>query len=356
MGVQYYMKQHLKLSEKDFKVKDNNIFWNTRKCDSYDCNFSASIGGRGIGKTIGVLNKAMHRFMKAGEQFVYIRRYKSEIKAIRQKNPLDIIIDGVNSKSDGSGGLIFDWNGETCGYALPLTMGKGNKSANYELVTTIIFDEFTVKRGDNNYRYLTGETDTFWELIGSIVRLRTNYRIYLLGNNTDLFNPYYSLYNIPLFEDCYYLKDRKMFFEYPKNNPQLVEIEKKTPLYHMLKGTTYGDYYYDNKLITSKHYNYGEKPNNARAFIKLIVNTDRLKVYLGEIEGETNVFIERDKKCSEDNTTYILMKDGNLNRYYSKMFKERFYRFFGKYYYNNKIIYKDEMCGSIFSWIMEVLK
>ena len=50
-------------------------------------------GGRGIGKTTGLNIHDLQEYMNKGNEFVYIRRYKTEI--IKAKTMLDPLCDGI---------------------------------------------------------------------------------------------------------------------------------------------------------------------------------------------------------------------------------------------------------------------
>ena len=47
---------------------------------SYNAILNFIIGERGVGKTYGAKKHVVNRFIKKGEQFVYLRRYKTELK------------------------------------------------------------------------------------------------------------------------------------------------------------------------------------------------------------------------------------------------------------------------------------
>ena len=51
------------------------MFYDYNKVLSYNAMFNFIIGERGVGKTFGAKKFCINRFLKYGEQFVYIRRY-----------------------------------------------------------------------------------------------------------------------------------------------------------------------------------------------------------------------------------------------------------------------------------------
>ena len=61
-------------------MKDNNIYYSYDKVLSYNALLNFLIGERGVGKTYGMTKFLIKQFLKSGKQFVYLRRYKTELK------------------------------------------------------------------------------------------------------------------------------------------------------------------------------------------------------------------------------------------------------------------------------------
>ena len=66
----------------------NNIFYSYDKVLSYNAFLNILIGERGVGKTYGAKKYVINRFLKKNKQFVYIRRYETDL------------IESVGSSSD----------------------------------------------------------------------------------------------------------------------------------------------------------------------------------------------------------------------------------------------------------------
>lgn len=352
------MKPRLLLSKDKFKIDINNpMYWTPKKILSYDPYLATVEGGRGIGKTTNMLGYVLNDYCNNQSRFVYIRRYKPEIKQFvdPSKAPLNVIVDGVKYVGDKNGGYTCMYGDDALGYAIPLSTSKSYKSSKFKNVKWIIFDEYTLQRS-STYRYLTDEVITFMELISTIVRTDTDYRIILMGNNLDMFNPYYQFFNIPLFENIYYDKEHNIVCERPKNSPQLIEAEKKTPLYTILKGTAYADYHYDNKLLVNSQGKIENKPRDCRIFIKIRINKETLYVnmYNDVKSKELKLFIEvSNKVVKDDNITYTLLEDGKNNLYYINLFRKRFSMFLQRLYGTNKVSYSNQRACVLFNFIME---
>ena len=55
------------------------MYYNIDSALSYNALFTMIMGGRGIGKTYSAKKRAIKNFLAKGEQFVYLRRYKTEL-------------------------------------------------------------------------------------------------------------------------------------------------------------------------------------------------------------------------------------------------------------------------------------
>ena len=61
------------------------MYYDYDKISSYNATFNMIITNRGYGKTYGAKKRAINKFLKKGEQFIYVRRYKSELKKVKDK-------------------------------------------------------------------------------------------------------------------------------------------------------------------------------------------------------------------------------------------------------------------------------
>lgn len=71
------------------------MYWDINRALSYNCLFNFIVGARGVGKTYGCKNWAIKDFLKTGGQFVYVRRFKTELK--KTDKFFDDIIDSYPS-------------------------------------------------------------------------------------------------------------------------------------------------------------------------------------------------------------------------------------------------------------------
>ena len=340
------MKPLLKLNN------ENNIYYNCNKCMSYNAFMNIICGGRGIGKTTTFLIKALSAALSKHEEFIYLRRYKPEIKEFAAKDSLAPILDGVAYKGDGNGGYTMYYENTCLGHAMPLSVTSSYKSVNFSKVSLIIYDEAILPRG-GSYHYLKNEVEMLFEFASTVFRTRTNTRVVVLGNNADLFNPFFAYFRIPSFNDIYYDKNRGIYCELAKNSPALLELEQQTPMYKLIAGTSYGDYHYDNKVLGSIQTKVIKKPSGCKLFIRLVMNDDTLNLYTYWLDGDQHLYCERREKVIDDNITYPILENGIPNYYYVDLLKKKFKGYLFRIYFNEQMEFSDDKAGDIFKWIIE---
>ncbi len=174
--------------------------------DYPDAYYYMAFGERSNGKTYSALNYAIERYFKFGEQFAYIRRFGEDVK---RKNLSTLFDAHVANKRifDLSGGtyslvnytanrfIAYNYldvgklenDKQPMGFAFDLNSMEHHKSTSYPKVTTIIFDEFLSRQG-----YLTNEFTLFMNTLSTIIRDRSNVKIFMIGNTVNKYCPYFT--------------------------------------------------------------------------------------------------------------------------------------------------------------------
>lgn len=105
------------------------------------------------------------------------------------------------------------------GYAKRLTEAQDLKSASFDDVTTIVFDEYAIEK--NKRYYLPNEGMIIAGLLDSIVRNRNNVKIFFIMNAVqDIeFSPLFSFFGLtlPYKSDIKLFKDNLVLVQYMKN-------------------------------------------------------------------------------------------------------------------------------------------
>lgn len=171
------------------------MYYNIDSALSYNALFTMIIGGRGIGKTYSAKKRAIKNFLAKGEQFVYLRRYKTELRKSVNTFFADVAKEFPDHefKSNGKGFFIDE---KQAGYAMTLSTQVIEKSTAYPNVSLIIFEEFIIDPA-SSYHYLRNEVETFLEAYSTVSRDR-DVRVIFLANNVSMYNPYFIYFNLVL--------------------------------------------------------------------------------------------------------------------------------------------------------------
>lgn len=334
---------HLKLT------LDCKTYWDIVKILSKGCFLNVCMGGRGIGKTtqgniVGCMN-----FRDNGEEFIYLRRYKTECSA--QEKLLDKIVDGTTFRGDKKGGGSYIWGGNTLGYIIPLSIAQQYKSMNFENVSMIIFDEAIIPLGANIH-YLKDEVVALLEFASTVFRHRKNGKILVLGNNLNFFNPYCEYFNVKVFNGLYVDKERGLLVEYAKHSPALLKIEEDTPLFKLTKGTAYHEYHYNNEVLTGEKIEVVEKKPNDKLHVRFIFNSYTLNVY---VRSNGKMLLESVRKVIEDDMTYIILNNNEPNYYNIEILRKSWFGLMKLRYYHYEIQYANQDAKMLMDYIVDMM-
>lgn len=170
---------------------------------SHNAVYNFLVGGRGLGKTFGAKKRAIDRYLRHGEQFIYLRRYQKEMIAretffadIQHLYPQWDFRPNGNKFEVAPASTREDKrrNWETVGYAIPLSTAQQQKSVAFPRVTTIIFDEFIIEKGV--VHYLPDEATVFNNFFSTVDRWQDKTKVFFLANSVSIVNPYFLKYDI----------------------------------------------------------------------------------------------------------------------------------------------------------------
>lgn len=249
------------------------------------------IGERGVGKTFGATKFVIDRFLKKNEQFVYLRRFNSELK-----DALPDFFTKINKECDYENkfevkGNKFYCDGKQMGYGINLSTSQRKKSSNFDNVKTVIFDEFIIESGQKLY-YLQNEVFVFLNTLESIGRLE-DLRVLMLSNAANSNNPYFAYFNLsmPYNNDIKTFKDNTILVQYMKNE-EYRKVKKQTAFGKLVAGTSYEDYAINNKFINDNK-NFIEKKSGSSHFkFAFIYNEETYGVWFDL--NNSKIFISTD--------------------------------------------------------------
>lgn len=260
-----------------------SFYYNFDKLFSYNFLLAFVITERGLGKTFGSKVAMLKKFLKTGEQFIYIRRYKTELDSALATFWSDLQSNGYfedyNLEVRKSKMLTtFLCNGNVCGYAIPLSTANILKSTAFPKVKTIIFDEFLID-DTGLYKYLKNEVTMVLDLIETVARLR-DIQVIFLGNALSITNPYFAYWDLelPYNSEFKTFKDGMIVVNYAKNE-EYRKVKKASRFGKLIDGTSYGRYAIDNEMLKDNKHFIEKKPSEAHFFGLLIINGMNIGVW-----------------------------------------------------------------------------
>lgn len=279
----------------------NNFYYNITDIMGYNALFNYIIGERGVGKTFSAKEYVINKFIKKGEQFVYVRRYNTELEeavgtSTKQKFFEQIITAGefkehklTNTKD------TFKIDGKICGYAIALSTSMILKSTSFDKVTTIIFDEFIIDKGC--YHYLPNEVEAFLELYETIARLR-NVKVLFLGNAISSSNPYFLYFDLSLPYNSTHkiFKNGEILVNYIKNEKYRA-VKKASRFGKLIAGTKYSQYAIDNIMFRDSNTFVKKKSGSCKFYFKLKYQGTIYGIWLQPKENVIYISYDYDEKC-----------------------------------------------------------
>lgn len=262
----------------------NDIYYNYDKLFSFPFLLAFVIGERGCGKTFGSKVAVLKKFLKSGEQFIYLRRYKTELDTALATFWNDLTDNGyfkdLELKVKKTKMLTqFTCNGKVCGYAVPLSTANILKSTAFPKVKTIIFDEFLLDSTGGTYRYLKNEVTMMLDVIETVGRLR-DIQVLFLGNALSITNPYFAYFNLdlPYNSEFRTFKDGAIVVNYIRNL-KYREAKKASKFGKLIEGTDYGRYAIDNEMLRDNKHFLEKKPPGAVFWGVLVINGNNIGMW-----------------------------------------------------------------------------
>lgn len=292
-------------------MKDK-IYYDYQRVLSYNALMTYIIGERGVGKSYGAKEFVADRFINKGKQFVYLRRYKTELKEAMMKKGHPIFFEQIVYNEDGTKNKKYEKHKLTnkndtmyiddklCGFAMPLSIANILKSSTYNNVDTIIFDEFIIDKGC--YHYLQNEVEQLLDVIETVGRLR-DIRIIFLGNAISITNPYFTYFNLSL----PYNSDIVVSKKDNKGNPLIIvnyiknlkyrEVKKQSRFGQLIDGTEYGKYAIDNEFLRDSKSFIRKKSKTSKFYFILVINGKHYGVWCDYKDGLMFISNDYDPNC-----------------------------------------------------------
>lgn len=334
-------------------MKDDatSVYWNLRRTLTHNRLINVIVGNRGGGKTFGSKQWAIDRFLETGEQFGYIRRYKEDLKDSAENLFKDIEYQYPDYQFLVEGNKFYirlrkedaKWTSkekEKClaGYGFTLSTASNKKSISYPKITTLIFDEFLIEKG--NVPYLQNEPIKLLNLYETIARPGTDHPrviLFMLANAISITNPYFLFWDLkmPNKQD----KNGKWIWKHP-TRPILVEdvrneafIDKKrnTEFGSLVSGTKYAEYSIENKFLMDDDTFLEKKSPTARYYFTFKYQDKLFGVWVDFNMGR--MWVSKDIEPSWKLIYATTIKDHEPNTLYLKSLPQKsHWKMFIEYY------------------------
>lgn len=296
------------------------MFWDISKLLSYNCLLNFVIGERGVGKSFQAKKFVINDYLKNGNEFVYVRRYKTELENayegfFEQLQNEGYFVDHAFRISVSKKRIDkFYMDNQVIGYGVPLSTANILKSASFPKVKTLIYDEFLIDNG--TYHYLRNEPIQFLDILETIFRLR-DFRALLLGNAITISNPYFDFFKLtlPYNSEFKTFKEGTIMVNYVKNEVYR-EKKKSTRFGVMVDGSDYGEYAIDNAFLRDNDSFIAKRDHDARVYSTIILKGEKYGIWRNWKTGF--VYISKDFEPSNPCVFAFDINDHTENTIYTK--------------------------------------
>jgi len=297
-----------------------NLYYNPQKLLSYNRILNFIIGARGIGKSYAFKKYPINQFLKHGKQMIYVRRYKSELKKVR--NYFDDISKEFPDHEFKVKGRDLLIDGKQFGWAIPLSAWQSEKSNAYPNVGTIIFDEFIREKDKSGY--LPNEVEALLNLMDTVFRDREDVRTICLSNAVSVVNPYFLYFKLVPNIEKRFNAYKQIVVEIP-DSADFSQERRKTKFGSLIDGTDYGDMSLDNEFVNDSSVFIQKRSKESKFVFAVVyqgmtmgiwVDTDLMEMYLSNDYDPSSRNIFALTKDDLDETNMLL--NGWRNHYHLK--------------------------------------
>lgn len=286
------------MSKKQIEVSHEtireNMYYDPNKTLSRQRLFNFVVGARGIGKTYGCKKHVIKQFLRTGKQFVYIRRFETEMPSAEMRNFFDDIAVEFPDNEFKAGRGVFTIDTQLAGWYIALSKATMLKSVPFPNVGLIIFDEFIIETGV--YHYLPNEVRTFLECYSTISRDR-DVPVLFLSNAITMTNPYFLYFKLN-FEQGQTVKLTKFISLELLQSKSYEEHVKSTKFGQLIAETDYGKYNISNQFLLDSSSFIQTMPPGANYICTFNVNQKQFGFYVSTEETLWYLSDKIDKTCN----------------------------------------------------------
>ena len=276
------------------RAENHERYYNWSKTLTYDAPITMVIAARGRGKTFGLRLQFVQDYLKNGWRFVEIARTRAELPGLMRSYFDRIGKEYPNYvfKTDKSQAFISlrqdkpKW--EPFGYFVAMSRYQALKKQTFNNVRRILLDEAVMESADRYHKYQPDEWNVLANIVDTVAREREGSippRIYLLGNATDILNPYFEHAGItgnPPHGYSWYL--HKTFLLDYDDSP-VYAAEKAKTVAGMMESGLSAKQAIGNKFVEEEMFQRGSKSKDADPVIGLSYNGHKIGIWLSMRRG-----------------------------------------------------------------------
>ncbi len=347
-----------------------NKFYSLKNILSKNAQYNMIFGERSNGKTYAVLKYALENYAKDHKQLAIVRRWTDDFTGKRGQTMFDALVsNGEVTKITGGNWTNIYYYGskwyfcryekekrvtdeKPFAYGFSISAMEHDKSTSYPDITTICFDEFLTRT-----MYLPDEFVLFMNVISTIVRHRTDVKIFMLGNTVNKYCPYFKEMGLTHIKemkagdiDLYHYGDSelKVAVEYIKPNKAGKDSDFyfafDNPKLNMITGGTW-------EIDIYPHCPVKYKPADIAFTYFIEFSGDLLQCEVVCCDNVTFTFIHRkttDLKHKDTDLIYTTEHSAKPNyRRRITVPRSRLEEKIAEYYRKDKIFYSDNEVGEI---------
>jgi len=297
---------------------EHKLYYNPNKMLSYNRILNFVIGARGIGKSYGMKKYPINRFLKHGEQFIYVRRYKPELKKITNYFN-DVMQEFPNHEFKVKGRELYCDN-KLMGWAIPLSTWQSEKSNAYPKVSTIIFDEFI--REKDNSGYIPNEVEGLLNLMDTVFRDRENVRCICLSNAVSVVNPYFLYFGLVPDIHKRFNAYQDVVVEIP-DSLDFSEMRRKTKFGTLIDGTEYGGMSLDNEFVNDSNVFIDKRSKESRFQFSIVYKGMTLGIWVDV--GLGVMYLSHDHDPSTKHVYALTTDDLDENKMLMNRWKDNYH-------------------------------
>ena len=298
---------------------DKSLYYNPNKLLSYNRILNFIIGARGIGKTYGYKKFCINRFLKHGEQFIYLKRYKTDVKGVEQF--FDTVSQDFTESTFKVKGRELYIDDKLAGWVMPLSSWQSVKSREFPNVCTILYDEFLLEKSSKQ-SYMQDEPKALLNFMDTVIRNRDNARCICMSNAVSVVNPFFLYFNLIPNIDKRYNAYESIVVEIP-DSVDFTEERKKTKFGKLIDGTDYGDFSLGNEFVNDSQVFIEKRSKESKYQFSVIYNGMTIGVWVDTEKGLlylSNDYDPDSKKVfalsTDDLDENVLLMNSWKNNYY----------------------------------------